>query len=68
MRAVVMYAGAFIPGVSFLNSSLPVLGIVGQLDGTMLASLAETEAAFNTSTNSLVSKFVVVPGANHGQS
>jgi hypothetical protein len=66
VRAVVMYAGAFIPGVSFFNSSLPVLGIVGQLDGTLTASLADTEASFNTSTNSSVSKFIVVPGANYG--
>ncbi|GAQ81200.1 hypothetical protein KFL_000740010 [Klebsormidium nitens] len=67
VRALVMHAGTFLPGTSFANSSLPVLGVVGQLDGTLTVSLEEDERSFYAdSTNSSVSKFVVVPGANHG--
>lgn len=63
-----MHAGGFLPSTNFKNSSLPVLGLVGQLDGTLLVSLEEDERAFYaTNTNASVSKYVRVPGTNHGE-
>eukprot|EP00243_Klebsormidium_subtile_P012501 TRINITY_DN7678_c0_g1_i1.p1 TRINITY_DN7678_c0_g1~~TRINITY_DN7678_c0_g1_i1.p1 ORF type:complete len:324 (+),score=31.40 TRINITY_DN7678_c0_g1_i1:607-1578(+) len=67
VSALVMHAGGFLPSTRFANSSLPVLGLVGQLDGTLLVSLEEDERSFYaTNTNASVSKYVSVPGANHG--